>query len=219
MERPIHAQILENQTIDTIADMLRKVKKKLGVPIIAVVSDGQQSIIKAVEKVLPEAKHQFCHFHYIRNISQKACDADRNLAKKIRARIRAMHHYRKSRNKRLKPSKLLTRVGKLIHAILATRTRYPSRFAEIEIYEKLRHLIDCLRNIKDSDVQKLMVRILNVLSELKRQYNAVSESVQIIRSICEILDNPEGLKGRDVQRRLLAYIKSVKPKTSLAKKS
>lgn len=218
VERPIHAQILENQTIDAIADMLREVKKKLGVPIIAVVSDGQQSIVKAVKKALPEAKHQFCHFHYIRNISRKACDADRNLAKKIRARIRSMYHYRKSRNMRLKPSKLLVRVGRLIHAILATRARYPLRFAGIEIYERLRHLVDCLRNIKDSDVQKLVVRIANVLSELKRQYDAVSESVQIIRTICEILDNPEGLRGRDVRRRLLDHIKSVRPKTSLARK-
>jgi len=76
--------------------MLREVKKKLGVPIIAVVSDGQWSIVRAIEKALPEAKHQFCHFHYIRNIFKKACDADGNLAKKIWARIRAMYHYRKS---------------------------------------------------------------------------------------------------------------------------
>ena len=82
VERPIHAQILENQTIDAITDMLRKVKRKLGVPIVAVVSDGQQSIVKAVKKALPEAKHQFCHYHYIRNISRKACDADRNLRKR-----------------------------------------------------------------------------------------------------------------------------------------
>ena len=68
------------------------------------------------------------------------------------------------------------------------------------------------------DVQKLVVRVSNVLSELKRQYDAVSESVRIIRSICEILDNPEGLRSRDVRRRLLDHIKSVRPKTSLARK-
>ena len=216
--RPIHAQILENQTIDAIAEMLRRIKKKLGVPIIAVVSDGQQSIVKAVKKALPEAKHQFCHFHYIRNISRKACDADRNLAKKIRAKVRAMYHYRKSRNKKLNPSKLLTKVGHLVHAILVIRARYPTKFAGIEIYDRLNRLVDSSRDVKDADTRKLIDRIPEVLCDLKQQYDAVLECFNIIRSICIILDNQEKLDGKTVRIRLLSYIRSIKPKSSLAKK-
>lgn len=38
-------------------------KDALEVPIVGVVSDGQLSIRKAVEKALPEAAHGLCHFH------------------------------------------------------------------------------------------------------------------------------------------------------------
>jgi len=62
------------------------------------------------------------------------------------------------------------------------------------------------------------VRVSNVLSAFKRQYKAVSEDTYILCSICEILDNPKGLRNEDIQRHLLAYIKSVRPKTSLARK-
>ena len=110
------------------------------------------------------------------------------------------------------------KAGRLIHAILSVRARYPSKFAGIEIYDRLRRLVECLRNIEDSDVQKLVTRISTVLDELKEQYDAVSESFRIIRSICEILNNPDRLDGKHVRRRLLSYVKSVRPKSSLARK-
>jgi len=126
--QPIHAEILESQSIERIADMLEKVKRKLGVPVIAIVSNGQQSVIKAAKRVLPEAKHQFCQFHYLRNVSAKACDADGNLAKKIRAKVRALHYYRKARSRYFKATPLLIRIGQILHAILAMKARYPLKF-------------------------------------------------------------------------------------------
>jgi len=128
VNKPIHAEILESQSVDSIAGMLERVKRKLGVPVIAVVSDGQRSIVKAVGRVFPEAKHLFCQYHYLRNISAKACDGDRNLAKKIRSRVRSLHHYRKAKNRRLSASQQLISVGRVIHAVLSMRARYPLKF-------------------------------------------------------------------------------------------
>src|SRR5215470_7611090 len=59
------ARSLLSSTQDDLAKLLRAVKETLGVPIVGVVSDGQDSIRKAVEKALDDVPHQLCHFHYL----------------------------------------------------------------------------------------------------------------------------------------------------------
>jgi hypothetical protein len=46
-----------------LASLLREVQQMLDVPIRGVISDGQHSIRKAVQSVLPNVPHQLCHFH------------------------------------------------------------------------------------------------------------------------------------------------------------
>lgn len=48
------------------AVLLTLVKQAVVVPNAVVISDGQQSIRKAVEAALPGVPHGLCHFHYLR---------------------------------------------------------------------------------------------------------------------------------------------------------
>src|SRR5690242_17005812 len=58
------ARSLLSSTQDDLARLLTEVKEALGVPIVGVVSDGQDSIRKAVKQALDGVPHQLCHFHY-----------------------------------------------------------------------------------------------------------------------------------------------------------
>lgn len=58
------ARTLLSATNQDLACLLSEVKLAIGVPIAGVVSDGQQSIRKAVEVALPGVPHGLCHFHY-----------------------------------------------------------------------------------------------------------------------------------------------------------
>ena len=69
--------LLSATTID-LAALLVQVKQALSVPVVAVVSDGQQSIRKAVATGLPEAAHGLCQFHYLREAAKQIYDADRH---------------------------------------------------------------------------------------------------------------------------------------------
>src|SRR5439155_10994549 len=60
------ARSLLSSTQDDLARLIAEVKEALGVPIVAAVSDGQDSIRKAVKKALGGVPHQLCHFHYLR---------------------------------------------------------------------------------------------------------------------------------------------------------
>jgi hypothetical protein len=43
-----------------------------------VVSDGQTSIRRAVERALPGVAHQLCHFHFLREAALPIFEADRH---------------------------------------------------------------------------------------------------------------------------------------------
>ena len=70
------ARTLLSATIKDIAALIREVRQVLPVPITAVVSDGQESIRKAVARTLPGIAHQLCHFHYLREAAKPIAEAD-----------------------------------------------------------------------------------------------------------------------------------------------
>src|SRR5262249_40166066 len=62
----------------------------LPVPISGVVSDGQESIRKAVAQTLPGVPHQLCHFHYLREAAKPIAEADRHAKKELKKRVRGV---------------------------------------------------------------------------------------------------------------------------------
>jgi hypothetical protein len=73
-----------------LAALLGEVRDTLNVPVAAVVSDGQQSIRKAVAKALPGVPHQLCHFHYLREAARPIYEADRNAKKRLKKEVRGV---------------------------------------------------------------------------------------------------------------------------------
>ena len=59
-------------------------------PIVGVVSDGQDSIRKAVKKALDGVPHQLCHFHYLREAAKPIYEADRHAKKELKKRVRGV---------------------------------------------------------------------------------------------------------------------------------
>lgn len=76
-----------------LAALLTEVKTTLEVPIIGVVSDGQQSIRKAVESALPGVAYSLCHFHYLRQAAKEIYEADRHAKKELKKRVRGVRSY------------------------------------------------------------------------------------------------------------------------------
>ena len=59
------AQTLLSAATEDLAALLKQVKQALSVPVAGVISDGQQSIRKAVAQALPEVAHGLCPDHYL----------------------------------------------------------------------------------------------------------------------------------------------------------
>jgi Transposase, Mutator family len=84
------ARSLLSSTRDDLAALLTEVKEALEVPIAGVVSDGQDSIRKAVKKALDGVPHQLCHFHYLREAAKPIYEADRHAKKELKKKVRGV---------------------------------------------------------------------------------------------------------------------------------
>jgi len=84
------ARSLLSSTRDDLAALLTEVKEALQVPIVGVVSDGQDSIRKAVKLALDGVPHQLCHFHYLREAAKPIYEADRHAKKELKKRVRGV---------------------------------------------------------------------------------------------------------------------------------
>lgn len=90
------ARTLLSAKSEDLAVLLMEVKQALVVPIVGVVSDGQQSIRKAVETPLPGVAHGLCHFHYLREAAKMIYAADRHAKKELKKQVRGVRGIERS---------------------------------------------------------------------------------------------------------------------------
>src|SRR3954471_11719529 len=84
------ARSLLSSTRDDLAKLITEVKEALEVPIVGVVSDGQDSIRKAVKVALDGVPHQLCHFHYLREAARPVDEADRHAKVQLKEKVRGI---------------------------------------------------------------------------------------------------------------------------------
>jgi hypothetical protein len=84
------ARSLLSSTQVDLAELIGEVKQALEVPIAGVVSDGQDSIRKAVQEALDGVPHQLCHFHYLREAARPVYEADRHAKVQLKKPVRGI---------------------------------------------------------------------------------------------------------------------------------
>jgi hypothetical protein len=84
------ARSLLSSTRDDLAKLIGEVRAAVSVPIIGVVSDGQDSIRKAVKKALDGVPHQLCQFHYLHEAAKPVYEADRHAKVQLKKKVRGV---------------------------------------------------------------------------------------------------------------------------------
>lgn len=90
------ARSLLSGTAADLVPLLREVADAVGVPVAGVVSDGQTSIRRAVERALPGVPHQLCHFHFLREAALPIFEADRHAKKELKKHVRGVRRIERS---------------------------------------------------------------------------------------------------------------------------
>jgi hypothetical protein len=103
------ARALLSSSQDDLAHLLEEVKQVLSVAVIGLVSDGQQSLRKAIARTFPDVPHGLCHFHYLREAARPIYEADRHAKKELKKQVRGVRPLER------KAAKRSDEMGRIIH--------------------------------------------------------------------------------------------------------
>ena len=71
----LKTRLLKSESENEISPFLQELKEQFGEPI-AIVSDMSHGISKAVANVFPKTKHQYCQFHFLKNLGKALLEND-----------------------------------------------------------------------------------------------------------------------------------------------
>jgi hypothetical protein len=135
---PLLARSLLSATEADLAALLREVREGLPVPILGVVSDGQQSIRRAVATALPGIPHQLCHFHYLREAARPIYEADRHAKKELKKAVRGVRPIERAVEDRMDPAAEVTRGYCLaVRSALTDDGRPPLCASGLKLHDRL----------------------------------------------------------------------------------
>ena len=132
------ARPLLSGTESDVAAVFREVLQLLPVPVVGVISDGQQSLRKAVASALPGVPHQLCQFHYLREAGHFIFEADRHAKKQLKKQVRGVRPIERQIGERTDTEAAATRAYCLaVRSALTDDGRAPLDAAGLRLVDRL----------------------------------------------------------------------------------
>ena len=205
------AKSLLSATQEDLAKLLAEVKAgldQLQVPVTGVVSDGQQSIGKAVAQVWPDVSHQLCHFHYLREAAKPIDEADRHAKKELKKHVRGIRKIERqveSRDDVL--AEVIQGYCAAVRSALTDDGRPPLDAPGLQLQQRLDAIVASLDRLgQRGGLAKELTRLRQLLRQGLEQTAAlwppVRASFQWVRRAARVLSNSAGLPGPKVKKRL-----------------
>jgi rRNA maturation protein Nop10 len=131
-----------------LSELIRTVRQKLSVPIVAVISDGQHSIRKAVETALPGVPHQLCQFHYLREAARPIYEADRHAKKELKKRVRGVRPIeREVESRQDTEAEVIRGYCDAVRSAITDDGRPPLEASGLKLYERLEAVAASLNRV------------------------------------------------------------------------
>ena len=86
-DKTLAVEYCDVATAERLRELIRKVKETYNVPVVGVVSDMAENIIQAVREELPGVPHQYCLFHFLKNVTNTMKTLDHEVASEIRKEL------------------------------------------------------------------------------------------------------------------------------------
>jgi hypothetical protein len=139
-----------------LASLLREVQQALDVPIQGVISDGQHSIRKAVQTVLPNVPHQLCHFHYLREAAKPVYEADRHAKKELKKHLRGVRPIERSVEQRKDAEADAIRGYCLaVRSALTHDSRPPLEAPGLKLHERIAAIVTSLTRVSEKGAYRV----------------------------------------------------------------
>ena len=223
--RVLHAAVLDHASTDDLGGIIKMIQRKFDVPISYVISDRQDTIVKAVKKYLSGVKHVYCQFHFLSNIAKPIKTKDNALLRILKREIKRMNLVRHARapkqgeeitanssvHELLKPL-----ADELLNAV-ATTGDHIKVFPGLEAYANLEHIMKEIEPLLFNDlphrVKTSMVAVHTgihaILMSYKEQHDIVIGFVNDFTRLRKIFGH-RNWSGKHVKKEVGKWVKMLK---------
>lgn len=191
---------------EVLIGLLKEVKA-LGQPIVGVISDAQETLRQAVAELWPEAPHQLCHFHALREASRPLFAFDhttrtqvrKSVQKKLRAfQADTQRRFPQSEKQQSQQLGVLDAYASAIQVAINSDGLAPFQYAGLSMDEALCDLQESLARLeKKEGVNQTCTNRLRRLARILHETEAQRKSFQQIRRMREWLLEIERILAGD----------------------
>jgi hypothetical protein len=212
------ARSLLSSTAKDLAGLITEVHQALPVPITGVISDGQDSIRKAVARALPGVPHQLCHFHYLREAAKPIAEADRHAKKELKKRVRGIRPIERQAEKEAgsdpddEEAEIVRGYCAAVRAALTDDGLPPLAASGLKLQDRLSQIAASLDQVAaragrlPGGLKRLQQLLRRGLEETAALFPPVREADRWVKRVARILMNPEQLPAPKVRRRLVQLL-------------
>ena len=203
--RIVHMAYLKSAGSELLAEIFHKIEKKYGVSIQAVLSDHQQNIIKSVKEALPQAAHQFCHYHFVKNLHRAINALDAHLHVTLSMVINDLYicHLPQAQavcsyaGQELNLRAWLTPLVMDLTRLLLGKTRDFDIFAGFNLYEHLVQYVDLLDTLlgKAKPIERLSSLLNRTSTALKQLLARLTPLYNTVKVLIPLFNELRGILG------------------------
>lgn len=215
---------LLSATIDDLAALLTEVRDALPVPVIGAISDGQDTIRKAIARALPGIPHQQCHFHYLREAARPIYAADRHAKKELKKSVRGVRPIeRRAEKVQGEEAEVVHDYCAAVRSALTDDGRPPLAASGLKLHERLSTIAASLDRVASkagrlpqglASLRRLLRRGLEKTAAL---WPPVRASYCWVKRVARVLENKAGRPARRVRRGLSALLSKIRRAASESK--
>ncbi len=144
------ARSLLSSTQRDLSALLHEVKEALPVPMRGVISDGQQTIRKAVARCLPGVPHQLCQFHYLREAAKPIFEADRHAKTQLKQQVRGVRPIERGLEEQEdEQSQAMHGYCLAVRSALTDDGRPPLAASGLKLHDRLTQISDSLTRVEE----------------------------------------------------------------------
>jgi hypothetical protein len=218
------ARSLLSATIKDLKALVTEVHQALPVPLIAAISDGQDSIRKAIALALPKVPHQQCHFHYLREAAKPIYEADRQAKKELKKRVRGVRPIERQAEKEAgEEAEVVRDYCAAVRAALTDDGRPPLVASGLRLQERLVQVASSLDRVEaktgrlSGGLKKLRRLLRRGLEETATLWPPVQAAYGWVKRVARLLENDAKRSAKPVRRGLSALLSQIRQAAVQAK--
>ncbi len=147
------ARPLLSSTQGDLTALLTEVKdqlQELEVPVKGVISDGEETIGKAVTFVTPSAPHQLCQFHYLKDATKLLYEADRHAKTELKKHLPGIRPIERALEEQSScENEAIRGYCRAVRAALTDDSRSPLQPSGLKLSDRITQIHDSLARIQE----------------------------------------------------------------------